>query len=277
MNIKRILLVLSVFAFLMLEPVSAFAAESDRMPDLTDEAGNLTVYFMVQKTGVDTPLSGAHVAINKVADLNVKGGSAEYTVTKEFSNLQKLDGDRDVTFAGISVSDSIALAKVFALQVGDPESEKVTGEDGRCSFENLDRGMYLVREVSAEGDATEFEFFEPYFISVPLARVYVGENEWLYDVLSEPKTVEIRPVPSSEPSPPISSEPSPPVSSEPSPPDSSPHSEPESPTPSSDPGGNPVLTGEYSYIFIVFGVMFASALISVLIHRKKKTDTDGDE
>ncbi len=180
---------LTVMLFVMTEPAVIHAANDNYMPDLdTSRAKSLTIYFYTQINGVDTPIDGAEVAVYKVADLQTHGGSADYTLSEEYSSLQKTSKGKDVTFDGITVTESVQLSEKLADLVNTPNGTAVTDTQGKCTFNDLEQGMYLVREISKSGTAGKFQTFAPYLISVPLAVNYTDVNEWLYDVLSEPKT-----------------------------------------------------------------------------------------
>lgn len=194
MKLKFMSLLMSLFTIMLLvmtEPVGVFALDNNLVPDI-DESRNksLTVYFYVEKIGVPTPIEGAEIGIYKIADLKTLNGSANYSVSESYPALAKNDKNRDITFEGISFSESVALAKDFSktAEKNEPLKTSVTDADGICKFDNLEQGMYLVRELSASGDAKKYQLFDPYIISVPLAVSVKNVNEWQYDVLSEPKT-----------------------------------------------------------------------------------------
>ena len=149
-----------------------------------------------------------------------------------------------------------------------------------CKFDAHAQGMYLVRELSASGDAKKYQLFEPYMISVPLAVSVNGVNEWQYDVLSEPKTKvssgshdEVSKQ-TSDDSRPESSEPSgsaDEVSKQTSGESKAEVSKPlvSSPESSSNP---PVFTGDSSarVIIALVGVCFASLAVVLALNNKKK-------
>ena len=268
MKIKQMLTALVVVAFMIFGPVVASAAVNNRVPDLSDENKSLEVFFFIQKNGVDTPIQGAEMGINRIASLTVEGGSAQYTVTEPYLSLQKTKSGLDVTFDGLTFSDSVKLAATFAGIADDPQKTAVTDKHGKCKFTDLEEGIYLVREISAEGDAAGYKLIEPYMIAVPYPENYSGEYVWDYEVLSEPKTVI---VPVDEPSPPEPTEPEPDPSPEPEPspkPETSPetessessvskpasHSTPSSTVTSSQTSpddGHSLLTGDNTSVFIL--------------------------
>ncbi len=282
MKLKFMSLLVSLFTAVLLvmtEPVGTFALESDLVPDIDQtQTKSLTVYFYVEKLGVPTPIDGAEIGIYKIADLNTNNGSADYTVCESYASLAKKDGNRDITFDGISFSESVELAKKFSKTAETLSSlaKGVTDDSGVLKFGDLEQGMYLVRELSSSGSAKKYKFFEPYMISVPLAVSVNSVNEWQYDVLSEPKTKvssgshdEVSKQ-TSDDSRPESSQPSKPESSQPSKPESSQPSKPESSQPESS--VPPVFTGDGSarMIIALVGVCFASLAVVLALTNKKK-------
>ena len=282
MKLKFMSLLVSLFTAMLLvmtEPVGIFALDNNLVPDIDENQNkSLTVYFYVQKLGVDTAIEGAEIGIYKIADLKTENGSANYSVSETYASLAKIEKNRDVTFEGISFSESVSLAKKFAgiAETLSPVATAVTDGNGMCKFDALAQGMYLVRELSASGDAKKYQLFEPYMISVPLAVSVNGVNEWQYDVLSEPKTKvssgshdEVSKQ-TSDDSKPESSQPSKPESSQPSKPESSQPSKPESSQPESS--VPPVFTGDGSarMIIALVGVCFASLAVVLALTNKKK-------
>ena len=276
MKLKFMSFLISLFTVMFLvmtEPVSISALDSNLVPD-TDESKtkSLTVYFYVEKLGVPTAIGGAEIGIYKIADLKTQNGSANYSVTESYTSLAKTEQNRDITFEGISFSESVELAKDFAkiAQKEKPLKTAVTNNNGICKFDGLEQAMYLVCELSAKGQAEKYQLFEPYMISVPLAVSYNGVNEWQYDVLSEPKTKvssggndEISSESSDESKPESSGgndEISKDVSSE---------SKPESSQPQSS---SPVFTGDGSQNIVtaLLGICFASLAATLLLNHKKK-------
>ena len=267
MKLKFMSLLVSLFTAMLLvmtEPVGIFALDNNLVPDIDENQNkSLTVYFYVQKLGVDTAIEGAEIGIYKIADLKSENGSANYTVSETYSSL--------------AFSESVELAKKFAdiAETLSPIATGVTDSNGVYQFNDLEQGMYLVRELSASGEAKKYQLFEPYMVSVPLAVSVNEVNEWQYDVLSEPKTKvssgshdEVSKQ-TSDDSRPESSEPSKPESSKPE------SSKPESSTPqSSQPESSvpPVFTGDSSarVIIALVGVCFASLAVVLALTNKKK-------
>jgi len=285
MKLKFMSLLISLFTVMFLvmtEPVSISAFDSDLVPDIDENLNkSLTVYFYVEKLGVPTPIDGAEIGIYKIAGLETKNGSASYSVTESYSSLAKISKNRDITFEGISFSESVEFAKSFEeiAKKEQPLKTAVTNSDGICRFDALEQGMYLVRELSKTGTAEKYQSFAAYMISVPFPESHDGLNEWQYDVLSEPKT-KISSGSGDEISKDTSDE-SRTESSEPS--DSSiieisKHTSDTSKTDSSQPQSSsplPIFTGDSSSSMVIalLGICFASlAAVLALNHKKKGAD-----
>lgn len=168
-----------------LEPISVFAVNDID----NNKEKSLTVYFFVQKLGIDKPIEGAEVGITKIADIDVKNGNIVYKVVDKYDVL------KDIKFEGMTVEESKHTAKEFN-DIVEVEKTGITNTDGKCMFNNLESGVYLVKQLAAEGKAEGYAKFEPYIILVPYADNYLPD--WNYDILSEPKTVNI--IEPSEPS-----------------------------------------------------------------------------
>lgn len=174
-KIRIVMFILLTCIFMTLGPINVFAVSDI---DNSKEK-SLSVYFYTQKVGVDTPIEGAEIGVSKIADITVKNGNIEYNVLSDYAEL------RDTKFEGITVDESKEIAKRFD-EIVETNNTKVTDKDGLCKFTILENGVYLVKHISSTGDAERYTMFEPYIILVP----YVSEvnTDWVYDVLSEPKT-----------------------------------------------------------------------------------------
>ena len=184
---KIIMLALIIITLIITTSLSAFALD-DSMPPIEGNAKNLKIEFYVEKNGEPISIPGAEIGIYRVSDIKVQGGSAEYIVLDKYSQLRTLEDGRDVTFNGITVSQSQELAQEFAKLVTTPDFTGVTNTEGECEFSDLEQGMYLVKEEAATLDAEKYEKFAPYLVSVPLAQKSDDGNSWMYTVVSEPKT-----------------------------------------------------------------------------------------
>lgn len=179
--------------------VTSASAQDDRMPNIEGQMKSLKIEFYIEKSGIKSPIQGAKISIYRVSDIQIQGGSAEYIVLGKYSQLKKLDDGRDVTFNGITVSQSQELAQQFAQVVSNPDFTAVTDVQGECNFSNLLQGMYLIKEEAATLEAEKYEKIAPYLISVPLAEKTDDGNHWIYSVMSAPKT-KVSEIPTEQPS-----------------------------------------------------------------------------
>jgi len=188
---KCVMIILAAIIAVMI-PVTALADAGNFMPDIEDKEVELSIHFYIQHIGVEVPIPGAEMAVYKIADVSCQGGSAEYSLLQPYHSLRKMQGTRDVTFDGMTATQSAAFSLKVSKLVKQYDQTAVTGVDGICVFRGLSQGMYLVKEIGKQGDAAKYETISPYIISLPLGFKSTSGNYWKYDVLSEPKTLVTR-------------------------------------------------------------------------------------
>ena len=188
-KMKRILLIPTILILIIQGTVGAFAEISFSMPKIEDKDLSLTILFQAHNNGVEEPISGATMSLFRVADISCENGNAVYELLPEYSSLAKLSDGKDVTFNGLSASESLKLAHALTAKAKKHDRTAVTDKNGKCIFKNLEKGMYLVRESSVEGEAKKYAVIDPFLLSVPLGYQTIKGNYWEYNILSEPKTV----------------------------------------------------------------------------------------
>lgn len=177
-KIRIVMFILLTCIFMTLGPINVFAVSDID----NDKEKSLTIYFYVQKLGIDRPIEGANIGITKIADIKVENGNIVYDVVDKYNDLS------DTKFEGITINESKEIAKKFD-NIAEIEQTGITGIDGLCKFDISDNGIYLVRHISSSDEAERYTKFEPYIIIVP----FISEvnTDWVYEVLSEPKTAMI--------------------------------------------------------------------------------------
>lgn len=157
------------------------------MPEIDENQDlSMTVNFGVDKdAGGRAGIDGAEFTIYKIAGLKVNGGSADYTLEKDYQKHAVYEDDRDVTFNGMTVEESAKLASELAGEVKNG-TKLTTGVDGNAVFKlsRDDAGMYLVVETAKTGTAAKYETVSPFLVSAPLA----SDGTWTYNVVVQPKT-----------------------------------------------------------------------------------------
>lgn len=130
-----------------------------------------------------------------MADLNVNGGSAVYTLVDPYKEFAVYADDRtEHTFDGMTAEESNALAKKIAAKAENPAESAVTDANGNASFTVSDNGMYLAVETDKKDKAAGYETADPFFVSVPEADPETGK--WIYQAEAKPKTeADVLPVP----------------------------------------------------------------------------------
>lgn len=137
--------------------------------------GAISLTLELEDGGI--PIADAAVRAYRVAVLSVKNYNVFY---------EPLLGD--YSYSGISASESNQIAAELADST-DLEKLKsfsvVTNEEGLAHFYDLDFGMYLVVQ---EDEGLDY-VFEPFIISVPLAKEEGSEYVWEENVVSSPKVI----------------------------------------------------------------------------------------
>lgn len=174
---KNRLFIVYLMMFVIISSFSVITVEA--VSDIDDSIEKcLTVHFYTQKVGVDTPISGADIAVTKVADMYVKNGNLCFNSVS--------DVYKNTDFNNLSTQKSVEFAAFAANIKHDYDFVATTDKNGNAVFNVKDNGIYLIEEIKANGMALDYELIEPYIIIVPYTNNHM--SEWQYDVLSEPKT-----------------------------------------------------------------------------------------
>ena len=123
-------------------------------------------------------VEGAELSIYKIANVSSK----DYNLFYEFeSNLSDCEADLS-DLLNPNLTDEI-LACMENKEIN--KQSKLTNDKGNVKFEDLKLGIYLVKQTnSVEG----YSATSPFLVSIPKTE----NNEWLYDIIAEPKTDIIR-------------------------------------------------------------------------------------
>ncbi len=153
------------------------------MPPLDENSARslkITVNYKDEEGNVDY-ISGVAAEIYQVAGLTVWQGSANYILTEAY---------RDTGFdvEGITASESNEVAKMLAEKVqtdGLKGMSGITDENGQISYQDLNPGIYLVRQTGRENQ--HYAEMEPFLVMVPLPELSEDGNTWIYQVEVFPK------------------------------------------------------------------------------------------
>lgn len=123
-----------------------------------------------------TKINGAELTIYKIADAKEENHNLVFEYVNELSDckvsLDNLDND--------NISEEINKCLNASVK-----GISLVTEDGKVNFEDLDLGLYLVKQTNkVEG----YSVITPYLVMIPR----VINDEWTYNVTSKPKTDIIR-------------------------------------------------------------------------------------
>lgn len=123
-----------------------------------------------------TKINGAELTIYKIADAKEENHNLAFEYVNELSDckvsLDNLDNDNISEEINKCLNDSV-------------KGISLVTEDGKVNFEDLDLGLYLVKQTNkVEG----YSVITPYLVMIPR----VINDEWTYNVTSKPKTDIIR-------------------------------------------------------------------------------------
>lgn len=180
---NRILIVLSLVAVMVFGGAGSLYAEDNvSVPDLTKDSRLVVVTQYTDEKEI-TPISGMELTIYKVAELTVDNGKINYKPTSEFEAA-------GIDFNNLTTSSSIeAAAELYKLiESGEIEGRTAVSEaSGQTLFGTVDKGMYLVVQTGATGDAKEYTKLDPYIIMTPQPATETEIDSWEYNVYSIPK------------------------------------------------------------------------------------------
>lgn len=123
-----------------------------------------------------TKINEAELTIYKIADAKEENHNLVFEYVNELSDckfsLDNLDNDNISEEINKCLNDSV-------------KGISLVTEDGKVNFEDLDLGLYLVKQTNkVEG----YSVITPYLVMIPR----VINDEWTYNVTSKPKTDIIR-------------------------------------------------------------------------------------
>ncbi|MDR2903423.1 MAG: hypothetical protein LBU77_02800, partial [Clostridiales bacterium] len=158
MAMKRMAIALFTAICICLSPVAAYS--------FTQDIGSLT---LVVAHG-DEAINGLRMTVCRVASADDSTGELVYTLTESFENLS-------VSFGDLSDPDTNkALAELFDNAAGDNAVSRpvyVTDAEGKIALKQLDTGLYLIAQATAEeGGYT----IAPFLVPMPLFE----NDSWQY-------------------------------------------------------------------------------------------------
>lgn len=160
---KKILWLLGI-SFMFVLPVSANTVDFNRK-------GSITFELIEQEH--NEKIADANIEIVKIADARVDLNSNLYY--EYVSSLTKCNVDiKDVTKIDVNELASCINDNTQRLS-------SISDNNGKVSFNNLDLGLYLIRQTNK---LNKYTSIDSYLVTLPT----IENNDWIYDIYSIPKT-----------------------------------------------------------------------------------------
>lgn len=139
--------------------------------------GSLSITLICE----ENKINGANIEIIKVAEASLDSNSnVEFKYNDKFNSLSK--DKLNLKDTKSLLSDINYFLRNNEVDLTDISINKTTNENGNVKFENLDLGLYLVRQTNHVKGYTEID---DYLITIPSTD---SDNNWIYDLESLPKT-----------------------------------------------------------------------------------------
>ena len=160
---KKILWLLGI-SFMFVLPVSANTVDFNRK-------GSITFELIEQEH--NEKIADANIEIVKIADARVDLNSNLYY--EYVSSLTECNVDiKDVTKIDVNELASCINDNTQRLS-------SISDNNGKVSFNNLDLGLYLIRQTNK---LNKYTSIDSYLVTLPT----IENNDWIYDIYSIPKT-----------------------------------------------------------------------------------------
>lgn len=166
----------AVLALALVLSFVGFTAEAATFID-TDAKGSLSLTYSYD----GQPFESLPIRIYRVAEVSAY---ADFTLTGDFQDLPVEVNNVKTQQEWREVASTLS-AYVTAQEIA-PYGELLTDAEGKVSFTDLPLGLYLVYMVRADTEEG-YCHFDGFMISVPTLD---AEDNWVYDVLARPKSVQ---------------------------------------------------------------------------------------
>ena len=167
-KIKYLLLLIITF---LISFNSVLANIDDHVVDF-NKVGSINI--TLKESNNNESISGAELTIYKVANVINENNNLKYVYVDDIKNC-----DGDLT----NLLDNSLTNKINKC-IGDKEiATKVdkTNEDGIVNFDNLELGLYLIKQTN---NVSGYSNIDSFLVNIP----EVIDNKWVYDINAIPKT-----------------------------------------------------------------------------------------
>ncbi|MBR1679823.1 MAG: Cna B-type domain-containing protein [Bacilli bacterium] len=162
----RLLVVISLFA------ISISQVQASNIIDFSKTG---SIQMVLSEKQSDTPIHGVGLTALKIAGVNVKDNNLVLENMEEYKTC-------GLDFTTLKEEDSISEGAAHCfLEHALTKNHQVTDENGQLTFHDLELGLYLI--VQPE-EVKGYSTLQPFTLLIP----QVIENDWVYEIFSEPKT-----------------------------------------------------------------------------------------
>ena len=148
-----------------------YANTSDHIVDFSKKG---TFEVVLKDFDETNKIEGAEIALYHVATVTSKNNKLVYTYTDSFKDC---NGDlSDLTNSTLTTD-----IKQCVTEETEVSQKQTTNKDGVAVFENLELGLYLVKQTNK---VLGYSDIDPFLIKFPKEE----DNKWVYDIKAEPKT-----------------------------------------------------------------------------------------
>jgi len=151
-----------------------YANVNDHIVDFNKKG---TIEITLKETDGTKAIEGAEITLYHVADVLAKDNKLVYTYNESIKDCKA-----DLTNLSQSLTSEINHC-ISNKEV--PSQVKVTDKDGKVKFENLELGLYLVKQTK---NVSGYSNIDSFIVNIPKNI----DNKWTYDIKAEPKTDIIR-------------------------------------------------------------------------------------
>lgn len=162
--IKKIMILFIFLVICFIPSITVYAK------DPLDRKGSIEITL---KEGTDNYIEGAEITIYHIADAVNDNGNLAYSLREEL-------GTCDINLNDLTDKDLVS--NVSKCDIGNAVKHiDSTNEDGVVKFEELDLGLYFIKQTNSVNGYSDFDSF---LIAIPK----IENDAWVYDVKAKPKT-----------------------------------------------------------------------------------------
>lgn len=148
-----------------------------------DRKGSISVRI---HTAEGVNVQNARLEVYRVGDAVIRDHNLRFDPCSDFEGIS-LENPGDSGLVE-KLNNHIRQADLF------PMRQTVTNAEGMVKFENIETGLYLVRQNGFSGGNNYFSEITAFIVSVPMTQ----QNGWTYEVIAQPK-VNALPAPTVKP------------------------------------------------------------------------------